>query len=135
MNGPVAAKVAKTDITGDEEVDEQNELNLSDFEEQVEDAKSIITDELGNDDGHGDDEDQDEDNDDDYDDEDDFDTWLVDQRKPTEEEKTKEFLELMVREDCKLMPNLEKITCAICFDECAQADGVILRDCLHTFCR
>lgn len=59
-----------------------------------------------------------------------FFTWFSKpQRTPIEEEKTKEFIELMVREEgCNLMPNIERITCAICLDECEHADGVILRD-------
>ncbi|XP_044001584.1 ranBP-type and C3HC4-type zinc finger-containing protein 1-like [Aphidius gifuensis] len=91
------------------------------------------------------DDDDDDIDDDDEDDDDDDDAWMIEddttwfeddpKPQPSEQEKVEQFVELMVKEDCNLMPNILKITCAICLDDCEQADGVILRNCRHTFCR
>ncbi|KAL4234057.1 hypothetical protein ACF0H5_005711 [Mactra antiquata] len=34
-----------------------------------------------------------------------------------------------------VITNREQFTCPICFDDIGTADGVVLRECLHTFCR
>ncbi|XP_054285108.1 uncharacterized protein LOC129001725 isoform X2 [Macrosteles quadrilineatus] len=51
------------------------------------------------------------------------------------EEKTKNYQELMVLENADLIPSSEAFECTVCLTECAAGDGVVLRDCLHSFCR
>lgn len=37
--------------------------------------------------------------------------------------------------DQRLLPNQEDFDCSICMDDVAQGEGVMLRDCLHLFCK
>lgn len=37
--------------------------------------------------------------------------------------------------DQRLVENQEEFECPICFDEIQVGDGVVLRECLHNFCR
>ncbi|XP_011312874.1 uncharacterized protein [Fopius arisanus] len=46
-----------------------------------------------------------------------------------------EYSELMMLEKCGLVPNINTIECPICFITYGPLEGVVLRDCLHTFCR
>ncbi|XP_060581441.1 ranBP-type and C3HC4-type zinc finger-containing protein 1-like, partial [Ruditapes philippinarum] len=34
-----------------------------------------------------------------------------------------------------LIPNREAFTCSICFDDFDEGEGVVLRECLHSFCK
>ncbi|XP_035678913.1 ranBP-type and C3HC4-type zinc finger-containing protein 1-like [Branchiostoma floridae] len=43
--------------------------------------------------------------------------------------------ELMMAEQQFLVPNTLEFECAICFMDVEPGDGVVLRDCLHSFCR
>ncbi|XP_014212773.1 uncharacterized protein LOC106642489 [Copidosoma floridanum] len=52
-----------------------------------------------------------------------------------EGEKLKRYEELMSLENCDVISNSEPIECPVCFMIFAPAEGVILRDCLHSFCR
>ena len=38
-------------------------------------------------------------------------------------------------DDLDLIPNKEAFECVICFMDIEPGDGVILRECLHTFCK
>ncbi|RUS81168.1 hypothetical protein EGW08_011076, partial [Elysia chlorotica] len=42
---------------------------------------------------------------------------------------------LLAIEDLDLVPNPEPFQCAICFDDIAVGEGIVLRECLHQFCR
>ncbi|XP_012276073.1 uncharacterized protein LOC105697376 [Orussus abietinus] len=46
-----------------------------------------------------------------------------------------EYEELMSLENCDVIPNSEEIECPVCFVTYGPREGVILRDCLHMFCR
>lgn len=46
-----------------------------------------------------------------------------------------QYNELIMLENCGLVPNTNSIECPICFMIYDPGEGVILRDCLHTFCR
>ncbi|XP_074115161.1 ranBP-type and C3HC4-type zinc finger-containing protein 1-like [Cotesia typhae] len=46
-----------------------------------------------------------------------------------------EYKELMKLEDYEAVPNLNAFECPICFDFYEPFQGVVLRDCLHSFCR
>lgn len=43
--------------------------------------------------------------------------------------------ELLNLDNCSLVPNTAPFECAVCFGDIAVAAGVVLRDCLHQFCR
>lgn len=53
----------------------------------------------------------------------------------TKEEKLKRYEELMSLENCDVISNTEPIECPVCFMITVPNEGVILRDCLHSFCR
>jgi hypothetical protein len=38
-------------------------------------------------------------------------------------------------ENLDVIPNAETFECVVCFLEIEPGDGVVLRECLHTFCR
>ncbi|XP_015607578.1 uncharacterized protein LOC107273668 isoform X2 [Cephus cinctus] len=60
----------------------------------------------------------------------------VPQEESTPEEiKQERYEELMSLENCDVIPNSEVIECPICFMTYGPREGVILRDCLHMFCR
>ncbi|KAF7996655.1 hypothetical protein HCN44_002301 [Aphidius gifuensis] len=46
-----------------------------------------------------------------------------------------QYNELIMLENCVLVPNTKSIECPICFMIYEAGEGVVLRDCLHTFCR
>nr|XP_033785850.1 sharpin isoform X2 [Geotrypetes seraphini] len=52
-----------------------------------------------------------------------------------EEERAQNFMHLLQLDDEVLVPNQEDIECRICFTEVLPGDGVLLRECLHSFCR
>ncbi|XP_072936879.1 uncharacterized protein [Epargyreus clarus] len=45
------------------------------------------------------------------------------------------YTELMKLEKQSLVPNIEPFECGVCMEECAAGAGVVLRECIHTFCR
>ncbi|XP_053323508.1 ranBP-type and C3HC4-type zinc finger-containing protein 1-like isoform X2 [Spea bombifrons] len=55
--------------------------------------------------------------------------------KVLEEERRQNFLHLLQLDSEVLIPNQEAIECRICFTETPAGDGVLLRECLHSFCR
>ncbi|KAG8534985.1 hypothetical protein GDO81_029768, partial [Engystomops pustulosus] len=52
-----------------------------------------------------------------------------------EMERQQNFLHLMQMDNEVLIPNQEPIECQICFTDVPAGDGVLLRECLHSFCR
>ncbi|XP_045459153.1 uncharacterized protein LOC123669599 [Melitaea cinxia] len=45
------------------------------------------------------------------------------------------YTELMKLEQQALVPNSEEFECGVCIEQCAIGAGVVLRDCIHAFCR
>ncbi|XP_050362122.1 uncharacterized protein LOC126781272 [Nymphalis io] len=45
------------------------------------------------------------------------------------------YKELMKLEQQALVPNSEEFECGVCIEQCAIEEGVVLRECIHTFCR
>jgi len=43
--------------------------------------------------------------------------------------------ELIAVEGQNLIPNAEEFECPICFSTISEKEGVVLRECLHKFCR
>ncbi|XP_043257278.1 uncharacterized protein LOC122400101 [Colletes gigas] len=65
---------------------------------------------------------------------------VIEELKVTEEIDTPEikmerYEELISLENCDVIPNSEPIECPVCFVTYGPREGVILRDCLHMFCR
>ncbi|XP_069477913.1 sharpin isoform X2 [Ambystoma mexicanum] len=56
-------------------------------------------------------------------------------KKEQEEERVQNFLYLLQLDDEALVPNQEEIECLICYTRVPPGDGVLLRECLHSFCR
>lgn len=52
-----------------------------------------------------------------------------------EKVKKERYEELMSLENCDIIPNAETGECPICFINYGPQEGVILRDCLHSFCK
>ncbi|XP_063780814.1 ranBP-type and C3HC4-type zinc finger-containing protein 1-like [Pseudophryne corroboree] len=52
-----------------------------------------------------------------------------------EEEREQNFLYLLQLDNEVLIPNQEPIECRICYTDVPAGDGVLLRECLHSFCR
>ncbi|XP_066589178.1 uncharacterized protein [Prorops nasuta] len=53
----------------------------------------------------------------------------------SEADKMAEYAELISLENCDVIPNSEPVECPICFLTFGPREGVILKDCLHMFCR
>ena len=53
----------------------------------------------------------------------------------SEEVRMERYEALISLENCDVIPNSESIECPICFVTYGPQEGVILRDCLHMFCR
>lgn len=53
----------------------------------------------------------------------------------TERPQQKNYRKLVDLDNTDLVLNSEPFECCICFTECPIGDGVILRECLHTFCK
>ncbi|KAM8916852.1 ranBP-type and C3HC4-type zinc finger-containing protein 1 isoform 1-T1 [Spinachia spinachia] len=51
------------------------------------------------------------------------------------EERERNYLSLLATEDVNLIPNATATECPICFSGLDAEDGVVLRECLHCFCR
>ncbi|KAJ1194817.1 hypothetical protein NDU88_004102 [Pleurodeles waltl] len=56
-------------------------------------------------------------------------------QKAQEEERLQNFLYLLQLDDEALVPNQEEIECLICYTKVLPGAGVLLRECLHSFCR
>lgn len=51
------------------------------------------------------------------------------------EQREQNYLDLVETDNQELIPNQDETDCPICFTPLAALDGVVLRECLHTFCR
>ncbi|XP_041671645.1 ranBP-type and C3HC4-type zinc finger-containing protein 1 [Cheilinus undulatus] len=51
------------------------------------------------------------------------------------EERERNYLHLLATDDLNLIPNSTEAECPICFSTLQPEEGVVLRECLHTFCR
>ena len=47
----------------------------------------------------------------------------------------KNFNNYKMLDDLDIIPNIERFECVICFLEIEPGDGVVLRECLHNFCK
>ncbi|XP_041423645.1 ranBP-type and C3HC4-type zinc finger-containing protein 1 [Xenopus laevis] len=56
-------------------------------------------------------------------------------KKALDEERSQNFQHLLQLDNEVLIPNQEPIECRICFSEVPVGGGVLLRECLHSFCR
>ncbi|KAL6112270.1 rbck1 [Pungitius sinensis] len=56
-------------------------------------------------------------------------------KKAQQEERERNFLSLLATEEKNLIPNTTAADCPICFSALEADEGVVLRECLHTFCR
>ncbi|XP_042259946.1 ranBP-type and C3HC4-type zinc finger-containing protein 1 isoform X1 [Thunnus maccoyii] len=52
-----------------------------------------------------------------------------------QEEREKNYLHLLEIEEQNLIPNTTDTDCPICFSPLQPEEGIVLRECLHTFCR
>ncbi|KAI3369881.1 hypothetical protein L3Q82_024690, partial [Scortum barcoo] len=52
-----------------------------------------------------------------------------------QEERERNYLYLLATEDQNLIPNATETDCPICFSALQPGEGIVLRECLHTFCR
>ncbi|XP_064599255.1 ranBP-type and C3HC4-type zinc finger-containing protein 1-like isoform X2 [Liolophura sinensis] len=52
-----------------------------------------------------------------------------------QESSIRNYQELLAADDQDFIPNPEQFDCPICFDVIPAGDGVVLRECLHSFCR
>ncbi|XP_019943363.1 ranBP-type and C3HC4-type zinc finger-containing protein 1 isoform X2 [Paralichthys olivaceus] len=52
-----------------------------------------------------------------------------------EEERRENFARLLMIDDQDLVPNPESVDCRICYVDLHPGEGVLLRECLHCFCR
>ncbi|XP_003486765.1 uncharacterized protein LOC100744318 isoform X1 [Bombus impatiens] len=59
----------------------------------------------------------------------------TEERNTPVEVKMDRYEELISLENCDVIPNSEPIECPVCFVTYGPREGVILRDCLHMFCR
>ncbi|XP_063236176.1 uncharacterized protein LOC134538684 isoform X2 [Bacillus rossius redtenbacheri] len=50
-------------------------------------------------------------------------------------ERRQHYLELVDLDRTDLVPSTDPFECAVCLAPCEPGEGVVLRDCLHTFCR
>ncbi|XP_063703107.1 uncharacterized protein LOC134832843 isoform X2 [Culicoides brevitarsis] len=60
---------------------------------------------------------------------------LAPQPPGTLNRKSATYLELLNLDNAGIVPNVEPFECTICFVEYQEGEGVILRDCLHMFCK
>lgn len=52
-----------------------------------------------------------------------------------QEERDRNYHYLVQTDNIELIPNQEEVDCPICFTPLGPSEGVVLRECLHTFCR
>lgn len=57
----------------------------------------------------------------------------AERQRDRERERQYQLLVNLERQD--LIPTVEHFECPVCISECGPADGVVLRECLHNFCR
>ncbi|GLH09616.1 RanBP-type and C3HC4-type zinc finger-containing protein 1 [Gryllus bimaculatus] len=50
-------------------------------------------------------------------------------------EQNEHYQELVNLDNTDLVPNTDPFDCSVCFTPCDRHEGVVLRDCLHTFCK
>ena len=55
--------------------------------------------------------------------------------KTQREERETNYLHLLATEIPNLIPNTAETDCPICFSPLVPGEGIVLRECLHTFCR
>ncbi|KAM7006532.1 ranBP-type and C3HC4-type zinc finger-containing protein 1 [Tautogolabrus adspersus] len=60
---------------------------------------------------------------------------LLQYEQAQQEERERNFLYLLATEDLNLISNTTETECPICFTPLQPEEGVVLRECLHTFCR
>lgn len=58
--------------------------------------------------------------------------WIM---KAQQEERQRNYMYLLATEDHNLIPNATETDCPICFATVEPGEGIVLRECLHTFCR
>ncbi|CAG2165680.1 unnamed protein product [Oppiella nova] len=61
------------------------------------------------------------------------DTNVIPEEVDTEKPQT--YLELVQLDDVKCVTNTEPFECPVCFVDIGVGEGIVLRDCLHSFCR
>ncbi|KAF7654025.1 hypothetical protein LDENG_00075700 [Lucifuga dentata] len=52
-----------------------------------------------------------------------------------EEERERNFMSLLATDDQSLVPDHSEMDCPICYSSLQPGEGIILRECLHSFCR
>lgn len=52
-----------------------------------------------------------------------------------EQERMQNFQQLRQLDEAALVPNQEALECRICYLDVGPGEGVLLRECLHSFCR
>ncbi|GLD55588.1 ranBP-type and C3HC4-type zinc finger-containing protein 1 [Lates japonicus] len=52
-----------------------------------------------------------------------------------EEERRENYAQLVMTDGHDLVPNPEPVDCRICYVDLQPGEGVLLRECLHCFCR
>lgn len=60
---------------------------------------------------------------------------INEKQQQQQSKETNHYLELLDLENSEIVSNLDKFECPICFIEYEPGHGIILRDCLHTFCK
>ncbi|XP_074023810.1 ranBP-type and C3HC4-type zinc finger-containing protein 1-like [Numenius arquata] len=60
---------------------------------------------------------------------------ILQYQQALEAERMKNFQQLLELEEEVLVPNREALECGICYQRVAPGEGVLLRECLHNFCR
>lgn len=58
--------------------------------------------------------------------------WVM---KAQQEERQRNYQHLLATDDQHLILNTSETDCPICFSPLQQGEGIVLRECLHTFCR
>lgn len=58
--------------------------------------------------------------------------WVL---KAQEEERVRNYMDFLATEDQNLISNTTETDCPICFSTVQPGEGIVLRECLHTFCR
>uniref|UniRef100_A0A3Q3W7K6 RanBP-type and C3HC4-type zinc finger-containing protein 1 n=1 Tax=Mola mola TaxID=94237 RepID=A0A3Q3W7K6_MOLML len=63
------------------------------------------------------------------------DQWVRRMEKQSMTLKQRNYMHFLAVEDQNLIPNSTETDCPICFSSLQPGEGVVLRECLHTFCR
>ncbi|XP_052816641.1 ranBP-type and C3HC4-type zinc finger-containing protein 1-like isoform X2 [Mya arenaria] len=56
-------------------------------------------------------------------------------REAQMEERNQNFQQLQAADTDNVISNMHEFTCPICFEDIPRGDGVVLRECLHSFCK